>query len=139
MAGRTGGAGTVVQLLYARPDPEGVEPLVAVTRTEDEARALESEVAVRHPATRVTWETHDVHGTPVDTVHLVVLDAGGSDGDEPLDPVTVGVHAHREAAEEDADQRAAGEPSTEHVVLSLPLDWRRPGWPFTEDGVPPGS
>lgn len=133
-----------MQLVYARPEPEGAEPLVAVVGTEAEARSIEAQVGALLPTARVVWETQQVLGGPADPVHLVLLGAGaspgtpGTPGTEILDPVAVKVFARREAAEDEVAQRAATS-AGEAVVLSVPLGWRRPGWPFDPDRDPPGD
>lgn len=119
-----------IHLLYARSGPEQDEPLVAVVQTEDEARDIEAEVAQREPETRVVWETHEVVGQLDDTVHIVILAAGGNITPEATDPIAVSTYANLVDAERDlAARHAAG--ADDYYLRSLPLGWRRLGWPFT--------
>ncbi|WP_157601631.1 hypothetical protein [Saccharomonospora halophila] len=119
-----------VNLLYARRGPEQPEPLIAVVSTEDEARAIEAEVVGGEPETRVVWETHEVGGQVGDTVHIVLLAAGGDSGPEATDPIAVSVFATRRKAESDLTMRRTGDDGAHYSVRSLPLGWRRSGWPF---------
>ncbi|WP_157577017.1 hypothetical protein [Saccharomonospora iraqiensis] len=120
----------MITLLYARRGPGQAEPLIAVVSTEDEARAIEAEVADGEPGTRVVWETHEVAGRVGDDVHIVFLAAGGDSGAEAADPIAVGVFASRRDAESDLAVRGTGDDSAHYFVRSLPLGWRRSGWPF---------
>lgn len=127
---------SAINLLYARPGPEQAEPLIAVVSTEEEARAIEAEVVLGEPETRVVWETHEVVGQVDDTVHVVLLTAGGDSAAEATDPIAVRAFADRSDAERDLAARETGEDGAHYVVRSLPLGWRRTGWPFAPDADP---
>ncbi|MGH3501841.1 MAG: hypothetical protein ACRDQA_13300 [Nocardioidaceae bacterium] len=110
-----------VRLVYARPAPDGDEPLVAIVRTEHEAQAIEAEVGRLHPAVRVMWETHVLNGHPAGAVHAVLLEAGD-------DPIGVAAFTSRADAEKAREHEARDGMS--YVVASHPMGWRRSGWPF---------
>lgn len=136
--GRAGGDSGTVRLVYARGGPEQAEPLVAVVGSEAEARDIEAEVTRRDPAVRVTWETHQVAGPPGEVVHVVLLVAGGAGGGEPADPIGIAVFArHEDAARELAAQGRPGG-ADDRIIRSLPLGWRRAGWPFSDEPAAPG-
>lgn len=114
-------SGGEVRLVYARPTPNDGEPLVAIVRTEREACLLEAQIGERHPTTRVMWETHTVKGAPVHTVHSVLLEAGD-------DHIGIAAFASLDDAQKARD--ALAEEGMTYTVVSLPLNWRRSGWPF---------
>lgn len=128
----TGESLSAIYLLYARRGPEQPEPLIAVVSTEEEARAIEADVVSGEPETRVVWETHGMVGQIGDTVHIVSLAAGGAGGSEATDPIAVGVFANRRDAERDLAVRGTGDDRAQYFVRSLPLGWRRSGWPFAD-------
>ncbi len=122
-----------INVVYARSGPEEPEPLIAVVPTEDEARAIEAEIAAREPETRVVWETHEVVEQVGDAVHIVILAAGGATSQEAADPIAVSVHASRSNAMRDLPMRRRDHDDAHYIVRSLPLGWRRPGRPFADN------
>ncbi|MDF8264753.1 hypothetical protein P4R38_10895 [Luteipulveratus sp. YIM 133296] len=131
MASGDGVAEPTVRAVYGRSVPDGDEPLIAVVRTEEEARAVEARVLGRHEQARVMWETLPVVGRLGDSVHLLLQSSGESDVVEVTNPVGIAAFADREGAERELRARAAdGRP---YVVGSFPLGWRRAGWPFDAD------
>ena len=131
------GRGNVVQLVYARTDPESCEPLVAVCRTEAEARAMQHEVVEAGSRAEIRWETHEVWGEPGDEIYAVMQAPSRSpDPLMELDPVGVKVFAFKDEAELFAArwQQQAG--ADHFVVWSLRIGWRRSGWPFRTAAAP---
>ncbi|WP_370288834.1 hypothetical protein [Nocardioides sp.] len=125
-----------MHLVYGRSDADSPEPLIAVVEAEDEAGAIESSLASSASAVQVRWETHEVVGRVADLLHIVLLDAGSrEDGGESADPIGLGVFADKGAAEADAKRRRETGEGPDVVVRSLPLGWRRPGWPSAEEGT----
>lgn len=124
-----------VYLVYGRRTAEGPEPLVAVATSETGARSIEREVTSRHPGSRIMWEVHELD-EPVDReVHAVILAASGRSPDEAAaleepEPIAVAVFARRSSAEAEAARLADVEQTPHYLVRSLPLAWRRTGWPF---------
>ena len=128
----------VIRLVYARTDAEASEPLVAVCRTEPEARVLEQEVLEVGSGAEVRWETHDVLGIAGDEVYAVMQAPDLSQ--EPLtelDPVGLKVFARKDEAERYAAQRRKQFGVDHFIVWSLPIGWRRPGWPFDRTTAAP--
>lgn len=128
---------TTVYLVFARSGPgdgeDVVEPLVAVVTDESEAAGLERSVVARHPASSVSWETHDTGPVPTEgVVHVVLLGApelGMPDApDELAGPIGIAVRSTRGAAERVVRDR--GTSSGDLSVVSLPIGYRRAGWPF---------
>lgn len=119
---------------------------MAVCASEADSRALEEDLAQVRPGVRVMWETHEVlpRGVqPGGDVHIVMLSPSSDVADsgrpytEELDPIGIMVFAERGDADADAERRRAQESVPHYVVLSLPVGWRRPGWPFTDKDPPP--
>ena len=124
-------AGAVVWLVYARTGAESSEPLVAVCRSEAEARRLEDEVLDVGSGAEIRWETHEVSGEAGDEVYAVMQAPGGSL--EPLmelDPVGLEVFAREDEAERHLARRRQQGGADLVVVWPLRVGWRRPGWPF---------
>lgn len=123
--------GFSVRLVYARSQPEASEPLIALCRTEAEARTIAREVAELGAGAEVRWETHEVSGDAGDEVYAVVLAPSISpDPRTESDPITVAVFAVEEVAEEDAARRRQRDGVAHYVVWPLLIGWRRSGWPF---------
>lgn len=129
---------TTVHLVFARSGPgdgeDVVEPLVAVVADEREAEGLEHSVVARHPASSVSWETHDADGhVPAEGVVHVVLQGAPEltmpDATRELaGPIGIAVRSTRGAAERVVRDR--GTSSGDLSVVSLPIGYRRAGWPF---------
>lgn len=130
--------GDVVRLVYARTDAEASEPLVAVCRSEAEARGLEHEVLEVGSGAEVRWETHEVTGKAGDEVYAVMQAPDGSA--EPLmelDPVGLEVFAREDEAEICLARRRQQVGADLFVVWPLRIGWRRSGWPFDETAPAP--
>lgn len=131
-----------ILLVYARSEPDAAEPLVAVCTSEQEARDVESLVDGRRDGVRVTWEVHDLLPPRVAAgaeVHLVLLDpASHRPDDEPSDPIGIAAFSSREDADREAARRREADGDPHYVVRTLPIGWRRLGWPFSDEDPPPG-
>lgn len=139
-------ARATVHLVYARSGPaedeESVEPLVAVVGDEVEARALKADIEERDRRAFVSWEDWVVEGTDPASAEVVHVVLQGHDGpgmpdypDEMTGPIGVAVHATRTDADAQARQLNEGD-GIPHVVRSLPLGYRREGWPFSPRDEP---
>ncbi|PRW62950.1 hypothetical protein [Actinopolyspora mortivallis] len=123
--------GPIVRLVYERTSPPGVdagvEPLIAVCATEEEAEHLEQVSSSR--GRYALWEEHPLQGaagrtTPLvdgEMVHLVLL--GDVDAD-PRDPIGIAVHTDRQAAERHAAEQAHSTGDADYYAVSLPIGWR---------------
>lgn len=121
----------IVRLVYERTMPPGVdagiEPLIAMSATEDEAENIRQASATRDRY--ASWEEHPLQGaggraTPLidgEMVHVVLL--GTVDAD-PRDPIGIAVYTDRNVAEQcTADERHHTGDSDYHTI-SLPIGWR---------------
>lgn len=137
--------GGLYRLVYAQSgsgnDECTVEPLIAVVSSEDEARAVYLDVIGRFPESHVSWEewplTVDApNGMNVEShrLHIVVdghVGIGMPDNPhETTDPIGVAIHSTRAGAEEHASRLDEDSDRSSHLVLSVPVGYRRPGWPF---------
>lgn len=121
----------IVRLVYERTSPpgedSGVEPLIAVCATEEEAEQIKEASSSR--GRYASWEKLPLHGAAGRTaplvdgeiVHVLLL-GGGEDG--PDDPIGVAVYTDRDAAEQRAVEefRQCREPG--YHAVSLPIGWR---------------
>lgn len=121
----------LVRLVYERTAPpgtdSGVEPLIAVVATEEEAERLKAVSASR--GRDASWEALPLQGpgdrtaplAPGVVVHLVLLGGGGPDPER--DPIGIAVFTDREAAERRAleERCRAGDPG--YHAVSLPIGW----------------
>lgn len=119
-----------VRVVYGRFAPDRDEPVIAVVRSEEEARAIEAEVLGQYPEARVMWETLPMSQI-CDTVHLLFQTSGERDAVEVANPVGIDAFADRTSAERELEARASD--GRDYVVGSFPLGWRRAGWPFAAD------
>ena len=119
-----------MRAVYARSDPAASEPLIALCRTEAEARAVEREVSEVGSGAEVRWETHEVSGAAGDVVHAVVQASSSPDLFQEPDPIVLGVFARRDEAELHTERRRRRDGVDHLVVWSISIGWRRPGWPF---------
>lgn len=123
----------IVRLVYERTSPpgvdSGVEPLIAVCATEEEAEQIREMSSSHHRY--ASWERHplqDAAGRTVplahgEIVHVVLL--GGSGGEAgPEDPIGIAVYTGSEAAEQRAieESRRHGDPG--YHVVPLHIGWR---------------
>src|SRR5699024_7432227 len=121
------------------------EPLIAVVGSEAEARRLYLDLGARVPEARVSWEElpliRDDFGTGEEGKQLhIVLQGADSwmphDPAEMRDPIGASIHSTRDGAEEhaarldDDSQRPLG-------VRSVPVGYRRAGWPFDPERPTP--
>ncbi|GAB2763684.1 hypothetical protein GCM10027174_45460 [Salinifilum aidingensis] len=124
----------IVRLVYERTAPPGVdagvEPLIAVCATEEEAERIKAESAARDRY--ASWETHPLRGaagrtTPLadgEIVHVVLLGGGNEPDDPERDPIGVAVYTDGEAAERRAaeERLRSGDPG--YHAISLTIGWR---------------
>ncbi len=122
----------IVRLVYERTHPfgvdAGVEPLIAVCATEEEAEQIKEESSSRERY--ASWEKHPLQShitrsAPLvngEVVHIVLLGGGGS-AEWPDDPTGIAVYDDRQAAEQRADEeyRNTGRPG--YHAISLPIGW----------------
>ena len=120
-----------VRLVYERTSPPGVdagvEPLIAVCTTEEEAEDVRraSDAGGRY----ASWEEHPLQGAAGRTsalvngemVHVVLL---GDVQAEPRDPIGIAIYTEREEAERrTADElHRTGDPG--YRTVSLRIGWR---------------
>ncbi|TDD03513.1 hypothetical protein E1181_20110 [Saccharopolyspora terrae] len=121
----------IVLLVYERTAPVGVdggvEPLIAVCATEEEAKALEKASAVRGRHAR--WEEHRLRGTadrtsPLvdgETVYVVLL---GDIDSSNSDPTGIAVYTDRETAERHASRELHESGSSDYHAVRLAIGWR---------------
>ncbi|MHA6802969.1 hypothetical protein [Salinifilum ghardaiensis] len=121
----------IVRLVYERTSPPGVdagiEPLIAVCATEDEAESLEQVSAAR--GRYASWEHHTLQDAAGRTaplvdgemVHVVLL---GEVNAEPRDPTGIAVYTDRTAAEQRADDELQRTGDSDYHTVSLPIGWR---------------
>ncbi len=122
--------GPIVWLVYERTTPfgtdSGVEPLIAVCATEEEAEQIKEVSSSR--GRYGSWEKHPLQGAADRTSPLVdgeivqVVLLGG--GEEGRDPIGVAVYTDREAAVQRAvdEIRENGDP--DYHAVPLPIGWR---------------
>lgn len=123
----------IVRLVYERTSPfgvdAGVEPLIAVCATEEEAEQLKEESSSR--GRYASWEKHPLQGAaeradPLadgEIVHVVLL-GGGDIEDGPDDPAGVAVYADWDTAEQRAAEEFRKTGSPGYRAVSLPIGWR---------------
>lgn len=121
----------IVRLVYERTSPPGVdagvEPLIAVCVTEDEAEQIRDASSAR--GRYASWEEHTLQGTAGgytrlidgEMVHLVLL--GDVDAD-PRDPAGIAVYTGRNAAEQRAADEVRHTGDSDYQTVSLPIGWR---------------
>ncbi|MTB73015.1 hypothetical protein GGG17_13785 [Arsenicicoccus sp. MKL-02] len=119
-----------VHVVYGRVAPGRDEPVIAVVRREEDARALEAKVLGEYPEARVMWETLPISQV-CDTVHIVFQTSGERDALDVANPVGVGAFADRTTAEREREALASD--GRHYIVGSFPLGWRRAGWPRAAD------
>lgn len=138
-----------LRLVYAQwgaTEEEMIEPLIAIVGSEAEARDIYRDVGGRVPDVSISWESLPLIIDPASTdelegsrVHVVFqgADSGmANDHSEMRDPIGVAVHSTLAGAEvhatslDDGVQRPFG-------IRSLPVGFRRAGWPFVDDASPP--
>ncbi|MHA6798711.1 hypothetical protein [Bounagaea algeriensis] len=125
---------SIVRLVYERTAPfgvdAGVEPLIAVCATEEEAELIRAESTARDRY--ASWEKHPLQGaagrtTPLadgEIVHVVLLGGGNEPDDPDRDPIGVAVYTDRQAAERRATEEwlHSGDPG--YHATSLLIGWR---------------
>lgn len=122
----------LVRLVYERTAPPGadagVEPLIAVCATEEEAAQIKEVSASR--GRYASWEGLPLQDAAARTdplasgeiVHLVLL--GGGEPDPERDPIGIAVFTDRDAADRRAleERRQTGDPG--YHAVSLPIGWK---------------
>ncbi|AKT51940.1 hypothetical protein [Arsenicicoccus sp. oral taxon 190] len=121
-----------VRVVYGRVALGRDEPVIAVVRREEDARALEAEVLGQYPEARVMWETLPM-SQACDTVHILFQTSGEPDALDVANPVGVGAFADRTTAEREREALASD--GRDYIVGSFPLGWRRAGWPCAADSL----
>lgn len=120
-----------VRLVYERTSPPGVdagvEPLIAVCATEEEAEDLRkaSDARGRH----ASWEEHQLQdaadrASPLvngEMVHVVLL---GDVQAEPRDPIGIAIYTDREAAERRTSDELHRTGDSGYHTVSLHIGWR---------------
>lgn len=121
----------IVRLVYERTSPpgedSGVEPLIAVCATEDEAEQIKEASSSR--GRYVSWENLPLQGAAGRTaplvdgevVHVVLL-GGGEAG--PHDPIGVAVYTDRDTAQRRAVEEFRRTRDPGYHAVSLPIGWR---------------
>lgn len=124
----------IVRLVYERTmlfgTDDGVEPLIAVCATEEEAERIRVESAARnryascekHPLQGLSGRTDPLRSGEV--VHVVLLGGLHEPGVPPRDPIGVAVYSDEEAAQRRAaeEHQRTGDPG--YHAVSLPIGWR---------------
>ncbi|MHA6800248.1 hypothetical protein [Bounagaea algeriensis] len=121
----------IVRLVYERTAAPGVdggvEPLIAVCATEDEAEDLRKASAIR--GRYASWEQHPLQGAAGRTaplvdgevVHVVLI---GDVAAEHRDPIGIAVYTEHEAAERRTSDELRQTGDTTCRTRTLPIGWR---------------
>lgn len=123
----------VVRLVYQRTSPPGedagVEPLIAVCVTEEEAEKVKTESSSQ--GHYVSWEEHPLQGaeaweTPLAGGLMVHAVLQGGNGAEQAgeDPIGIAVYAGLETAEQRADEERRLNQDPGCHAVSFPVGWR---------------
>ncbi|GAA2330098.1 hypothetical protein GCM10009854_01100 [Saccharopolyspora halophila] len=121
----------IVRLVYERTAAPGVdggvEPLIAVCATEDEAEDLRRASAIR--GRYASWEHHPLRGAagraaPLLDGEMVRVVLIGDVEAEHRDPIGTAVYAEREAAEQRAADELFRTGDTAYHARTLPIGWR---------------
>jgi hypothetical protein len=121
----------IVRLVYERSTPHGsdggVEPLIAVCATEEEAEELRKASAIR--GRYASWEQHPLKSavdrtTPLvdgETVHVVPL---GDIDSENRDPIGIAVYADHAEAQQRASDELHKSGDLAYQAVTLPVGWQ---------------
>ena len=122
----------IVRLVYERTSPpgvdSGVEPLIAVCATEEQAERIKATSSSRRRY--ASWEKLPLQGASGRTsplgegeiVHVVLL--GDAQPEPERDPIGVAVHTDRDAADRRAADEIRRSGDRGYHVVSLPIGWR---------------
>ncbi|MBA8824254.1 hypothetical protein FHX42_001583 [Saccharopolyspora lacisalsi] len=120
----------IVRLVHERTSPPGVdagvEPLIAVCATEEEAESIGEASSAR--GRYASWEHHPLQGAAGRTAlvdgemtHVVLI---GDVEAEPRDPIGIAVRTDRNAAEQRAADELRRSGGSGCHAVSLPIGWR---------------